>query len=163
MLIQNYLVGLSIEAVIVAVLNGIGLIALGIPYAILLAILSALLNVVPYIGILFASALTILIALAMKSATAALSVFILFLVVQFIDNQFVLPKIVAGRVSVNPLISIMVVFAGGVLWGIPGMFLAIPVTAILKVVFDRVESLKPIGLLLGDTIPGEKKKKRGGK
>jgi predicted PurR-regulated permease PerM len=162
-LIQNYLVGLSIEAVIVAVLNAIGLLALGIPYAILLAILSALLNVIPYIGILVASALTILIALTMKSATAALSVFILFLVVQFIDNQFVLPKIVAGKVEVNPLISIIVVFGGGALWGIPGMFLAIPLTAIIKVVFDRVDSLKPIGLLLGDTIPGDKRKKHRAK
>jgi predicted PurR-regulated permease PerM len=107
--------------------------------------------------------LTILVALTMKSSTAALSVFILFLIVQFIDNQYVLPKIVAGRVQINPLISIMVVFAGGALWGIPGMFLAIPITAIIKVVFDRVDSLKPIGLLLGDTIPGDKRKKNRAK
>ncbi|NOT76937.1 MAG: AI-2E family transporter [Cyclobacteriaceae bacterium] len=156
-LIQQYLVGLSIEAIIVAVLNCAGLLILGIPYAILLGVLSALLNVIPYIGILSASALTILIAMTMKSAGAGLSVFILFLIVQFIDNQYILPKIVAGKVQVNPLFSIVVVFAGGALWGIPGMFLAIPLTAIVKVIFDRVDSLKPFGLLLGDTIPGQAK------
>ena len=156
-LIQNYLVGLSIEAVIVAILNSVGLLILGMPYAILLGIIGALLNVIPYIGIVIASALSMLVAIATKSAGTAFWVFIVYVVVQFIDNQYIVPKIVASKVKINALVSIIVVLAGGALWGISGMFLAIPLTAIMKVIFDRVNGLKPFGFLLGDTMPGDEK------
>ncbi|MDO8899525.1 MAG: AI-2E family transporter, partial [Bacteroidales bacterium] len=70
-----------------------------------------------------------------------------------IDNNYIVPKIVASKVKVNALVSIVVIFAFGALWGIPGMFLSIPITAIFKVICDRIESLKPVGFLLGDTMP----------
>lgn len=76
-----------------------------------------------------------------------------YIIIQLIDNNFVVPMIVASKVKINALISIIVVLIGGAIWGIPGMFLSIPLTAIVKVVFDRIESLKPWGFLLGDTIP----------
>lgn len=82
-----------------------------------------------------------------------LYVLTMFLIVQFIDNNFLLPKVVASRVKINALVSIVVVIIGGTIWGIPGMFLAIPMTAILKVIFDHVDSLKSWGYLLGDSPP----------
>ncbi len=152
--VQHYLIGLLIEAALVAGLNIIGLWILGIQYAILLGILAALLNIIPYIGGLVAVALLMIIALVTKdSAMFALYVLGIHLFVQLIDNNYIVPKIVASKVKINALVSIFVVLAGGALWGIPGMFLSIPLTAIVKVLFDHIDSLKPIGLLLGDTMP----------
>ena len=152
-LIQNYLVGLLAEAAIVAALNSAGLLILGIDYAILLGIIGAILNVIPYIGGIIAIALPMLIALATKTPASALWVFVAYMIVQFIDNHYIVPYIVASRVKINALVSIVVVLIGGTLWGIPGMFLSIPLTAIIKVILDRIEPLKPFGFLLGDTMP----------
>jgi predicted PurR-regulated permease PerM len=154
-LIQSYLLGLLIESAIVATLNSVGLLIIGVKYAVLLGLISALLNLIPYIGIVIATVLPMVMALALQSPTAALWVFVLFMVVQFIDNQYIVPYIVASKVKVNALASIIVVLIGGALWGIPGMFLAIPLTAIVKVVFDRIEPLKPFGYVMGDDMPGE--------
>lgn len=149
-LIQNYIVGLAIEFTMVATLNSIALVIIGIEYAVLLGIVGALLNVIPYIGGVIAIGLTVLVALATKSPAGALWVLVAHLVVQFIDNNFILPKIVASKVRINALVSILVVLIGGALWGVPGMFLSIPLTAIIKVIFDRIDQLKPFGFLLGD-------------
>lgn len=153
MLIQKYLVGLMLEAAIVATLNAIGLLLLGIDYAILLAIIGALLNIIPYIGGIVAVVLPLIIAYTSKSPIYVLWVLILYMVVQFVDNHYIVPKIVASKVRINALISIIVVFIGGAIWGIPGMFLSIPLTAIIKVIFDRIPQLHAWGFLLGDTMP----------
>ena len=150
-LIQSYLVGLLVEAILVATLNSIGLLIIGIDYAILLGVMGALLNIIPYIGGVIAIALPMLIAFATKTPVDALWVLIAYLIVQFIDNNFFVPRIVASKVKINALVSIIVVLIGDALWGVPGMFLSIPMTAIVKVVFDRIEPLKPFGFLLGDS------------
>ena len=152
--IQHYLVGLVIEAIIVAILNIIVLFTLGIDYAVLLGIIGALLNVIPYIGGIVAVALPMMVALATKS-TAWYPVYVLagYYIVQLIDNNYIVPYIVASKVKINALFSIIVVFVGNALWGIPGMFLSIPLLAIVKLIFDHLESLKPWGFLLGDTMP----------
>ena len=152
-LIQSYLVGLLVEAVLVAILNSVALMILGIPYAILLGVIGALLNVIPYIGGVVAVALPMLLALATKEPIDALYVLIAYLIVQFIDNNLFVPKIVASKVKINALVSIIVVLAGNALWGVPGMFLSIPITAIVKVIFDRIGPLQPFGFLLGDNQP----------
>jgi predicted PurR-regulated permease PerM len=152
--IQRYLLGLVIEFVIVAVLDALALLALGIEYAILLGILGALLNLIPYIGGLVAVALPMMIAIATKdSAWYAMYVLILYYIIQLIDNNYLVPKIVASKVRINALFSMIAVIAGGALWGIPGMFLSIPLLAIVKLIFDHIEPLKPYGFLLGDTMP----------
>lgn len=152
--IQRYLVGLVIEALIVATLNSAALLILGIDYAILLGILGALLNVIPYIGGVVAVALPMMIAIATKStAWYAVWVLVSYYVIQLIDNHYIVPKIVASKVKINMLFSIIVVLAGNALWGIPGMFLSIPLLAIVKLIFDHIEPLKPWGFLLGDTMP----------
>lgn len=152
--IQRYLVGLVIEAIIVATLDTTALIILGIDYAILLGIIAALLNVIPYIGGLVAVALPMIVAIATKStAWYAFYVLIMYYIIQLFDNNFIVPYIVASKVKINALFSIIVVFIGNALWGIPGMFLSIPILAIVKLIFDHIESLKPWGFLLGDTMP----------
>ena len=127
---------------------------LGIEYAILLGIIGALLNVIPYIGGLVAVALPMMVALATKP-TAWYTVYVLisYYIIQLIDNHYIIPKIVASKVKINALFAIIVVLAGNALWGIPGMFLSIPVLAIVKLIFDHIEPLKPWGFLLGDTMP----------
>ncbi len=153
-IIQSYLVGLFFEMLIMAVLNSVGLLLLGIQYAIILGITGAILNIVPYIGGIIAIALPMIIAFVTKdSSTYPLLVLAVYLFIQFIDNHFIIPHVVAKRVQLNALISIVVVFVGGALWGIPGMFLSIPLTAIIKVIFDHIDSLKPWGFLLGNIVP----------
>lgn len=152
--IQHYLAGLVIEAVIVGILNITALFALGIEYAILLGIIGALLNVIPYIGGLVAVALPMAVALATKSSGMyAFYVLVIYYIIQLIDNNLIVPLIVSSKVKINALFAIMVVFAGNALWGISGMFLSIPLLAIVKVIFDHIEPLKPWGFLLGDTMP----------
>lgn len=158
-LIQNYLYGLTIEAGIVAIMNSAALLIIGVDYAILIGVIGALLNVIPYIGGIIAISIPMIIAVATISPTAALWVFIAYIVIQFIDNQIVVPYVVASKVRINGLISIVVVIIGGAIWGIAGMFLSIPLTAIAKVFFDRIKPLKPWGILLGDEEEKKRKKK----
>jgi len=153
-IIESYLVGLFFEMVIVAVLNSAGLLLLGIDYAIILGITGAILNIIPYIGGIIAIALPMIIAFVTKdSVSYAVLVLGVYLIIQFIDNHYLIPKIVASRVQINALVSVIVVLIGGALWGVPGMFLSIPLTAIIKVIFDHIETMKPWGFLLGNIVP----------
>jgi predicted PurR-regulated permease PerM len=152
-LIQSYLVGLMIEAAIVTALCTTGLLIIGIDYAILIGIIGALLNLIPYIGGIIATLLPMTLAIATKEPVHALYVLILYCSVQLIDNNFIVPKIVASKVKINALVSIVIVLIGGAIWGVAGMFLSLPLVAICKVICDRIEPLKPIGFLLGDNMP----------
>jgi len=152
--IQRYLLGLIIEAAIVATLDASALLLLGIDYAILLGIIAALLNVIPYIGGVVAVALPMMVAIATKpNGWYAIYVLASYYIIQLIDNHYIIPKIVASKVKINALFAIIIVIAGNALWGIPGMFLSIPILAIVKLIFDHVEPLKPWGFLLGDSMP----------
>lgn len=151
--IQRYLIGLVIEAVIVATLNSVALLILGIEYAILLGIIGALLNVIPYIGGIISVAIFMVVALVTKSPVYMIYIIVIYSIIQFIDNHYIVPKIVASKVKINALFAIIVVIAGNALWGIPGMFLSIPLLAIVKLICDNIEPLKPWGFLLGDTMP----------
>jgi predicted PurR-regulated permease PerM len=152
--VQRYLIGLIIEAVIIATLYSATLLILGIDYAILLGIIGALINVIPYVGGFVGVALPMMIAIATKpNGWYAVYVLIIFYIIQFIDNHYIIPKIVASKVKINALFAIIVVLAGNALWGVPGMFLSIPMLAIIKLIFDHIEPLKPWGFLLGDTMP----------
>ena len=153
-LIQSYLVGLVIEFVMMSILNSTALLLLGIQYAILFGVIGAALNVIPYIGGIVAVALPMMVAIATKStAWYAVYVMIAYYVIQLFDNNYIVPIIVSSKVKINALFSIIVVFIGNAMWGIPGMFLSIPLLAIVKLFCDNIESLKPWGFLLGDTMP----------
>ena len=152
-IVQSYLVGLFLEFAIVAALNVICLMVLGIDYALLFGILGAALNVIPYVGGLITIFLFMLIAFVTKSPIYALYVLGLYSVIQFIDNNYIVPKIIGSKVKLNALVCLVAVILGAALWGVPGMFLAIPLTAIIKLVFENIDGLKPWGFLLGDTTP----------
>ena len=149
--IQSYMVGLLIEGSIVAALNVTALLVIGVPYALLLGVMGALLNFIPYIGGLIAIALPMLMAfVANDDYGHALAVLGAYLLIQFIDNHYLIPRIVASKIRVNALVAIVGVLVGNAIGGVAGMFLALPVIAILKIVFDRINSLKPWGMVLGD-------------
>ncbi len=152
--IQSYIVGLLIEASIVAVLNSVALLILGVPYAILLGVIGAILNMIPYVGGLIAITLPVLMATVTQDGYST-QLFIIgaYLLIQFIDNNVLVPRIVSSKVKINALISVLAVLLGGALWGVSGMFLSIPLVAVLKIIFDRIEDLKPWGRILGDQIP----------
>ncbi|MCF0065250.1 AI-2E family transporter [Dyadobacter chenwenxiniae] len=149
--VQSYLVGLVTVMGIVAVLNTVGLLVLGIPYAWFFGILASLLMLLPYIGIAIGSILPALFALATRdSAWYAVGVVAWFQVVQFLEGNFLTPNIVGGKVSINPLMALIGLLLGGMLFGLAGLILAIPITAVLKVVFDAVPSMKAYGFLIGE-------------
>lgn len=151
--VQQYMVGLLMEALIVAVMNSAALFILGVKYALLIGIIGAILNMLPYIGGIIAIAIPILVATVTKDGySTQLGVIAAYLIIQFIDNHFLIPWVVSSKVKINALISIVVVFFWGYFWGISGMFLSIPLTGVLKVIFDRIPELKPWGKLLGDEV-----------
>jgi len=152
--IQSYMVGLLMEALVVAVLNSTALLLLGVQYAILIGVIGALLNMLPYIGGLVAIALPVIMAAVTQDGfSIPLGVIGAYIFIQFIDNNFLVPFLVSSRVKINAFFSIVVVLLGGALWGISGMFLSIPFVAILKIIFDRLPEMKPWGKLLGDDVP----------
>lgn len=152
--IQSYMVGLLLEALIVAVLNSSALMILGVEYAILLGVIGAILNMIPYLGGIIAIAMPVLMATVTKDGfSTQIGIIIAYSIIQFIDNNILVPRIVSSKVQINALFSIIVVLLGGALWGTSGMFLSIPTVAILKIIFDRIDDLKPWGKLLGDEVP----------
>lgn len=152
--VQSYIVGLMIEMTIIATLNSTALLILGVRYAILLGVIGAILNLIPYIGGVIAIALPVLISFVTEDGyTTPLLIVGAYILIQFADNNIIVPRVVSSKVSVNALISILVVLLGGTLWGVSGMFLSIPFVAVLKIIFDRIDELKPWGKLLGDTMP----------
>jgi len=156
---QHYILGLLMDMTLVFALNSVGFLILGIKYPIFLALVGALLNLVPYIGMLVANVFCMLITLiTSENLSDVVWVAVILAIVQFIDNNFMMPLIVGNRVRINALVTIVGVIIGGALCGISGMFLAIPGIAVLKVIFDRVESLKPWGMLLGDDTDNKESK-----
>lgn len=154
--IQSFMIGLLIETTIVCTLNSIALLLIGVPNAIVIGVIGGLLNVLPYIGGIIAIALPVLMSLiTTNNFSPIIAIVASYSIIQFIDNNFLVPRIVSSKVQINALISIVIVLLGNLLWGIPGMFLSIPFIAVLKIIFDRVEGLKPWGRLLGDEVPSE--------
>ena len=151
--IQSYLSGLLLVILIVGVLNSVGLLLLGIPHAIFFGFLAGFLILIPYIGILIGSVLPAVLAIVtMDSIWYSVGVIGVMSFVQFLEGNFITPNIVGSKVSVNPLAAIVALFLGGQLWGLSGLILALPVTAILKVLFDAIPVLEPYGFLLGEPV-----------
>lgn len=159
-MVRSYMLGLLIEMGIVAAANSIGLLLLGIKYAVFFGVLAAVLNLIPYIGMFTATLFTVLTTLSTTSSTSDLVwIVVIFYSIHIIDVNFLMPRIVASRLRINALISILGVVIGGALTGISGLFLSIPAIAFLKILCDEIEELKPWGILLGDDISYTKKSK----
>ncbi|MBP7809218.1 MAG: AI-2E family transporter [Bacteroidia bacterium] len=151
--VQSYIVGLIIEMGIVGVLTTTGLMLLGVEYAIFLGLITAILNLIPYLGILVAAFISILATLVNSNEISMIiGIIILNMAVQLIDNNIIVPKIVGNKVRINALATMVGVIIGGAVSGVAGMILSIPLIAILKVIFDHIEPLKPLGFLMGNDI-----------
>ena len=155
--VKRYMQGLVIEMAIIATANSAVLLLIGIKYAIFLGVLSGVLNIIPYIGIVAGMIFTVLVTLGTPASLHQIIWIVVSMeIIHFIDANFLMPKIVGSRVKVNALMTILGAVIGGSLIGIPGVFLALPTIAMLKIIFDRVENMKPWGMLLGDETPPSK-------
>ncbi|MGF7218004.1 putative PurR-regulated permease PerM [Spirosoma lacussanchae] len=149
--VKDYLAGLVLVILIIGTLMTVGLLILGIDYAVFFGFFGACLVLIPYFGISLGSLLPAAYALVTEdNPLKALGVIGVFLFVQTIEGNFITPYIVGSKVSINPLAAIIVLILWENVWGLAGLVLALPVTAILKVIFDAVESLKPYGFLIGE-------------
>ncbi|MBS1690270.1 MAG: AI-2E family transporter, partial [Bacteroidetes bacterium] len=155
--INSYVLGLLIEMTVLAIVNCSVLGILGIQYAILLGILAAVLNIIPYLGIYTSIVIGMFVTFANGTGNQALEVGLVFLIIHVLDANVLMPRIVGGSVKMNPFITIVAVIVGEQLWGIPGMFLFIPLTAIIKIISERVDGLKPWAILIGEETKEEKR------
>lgn len=153
-IIKSYLVGLLIQiAFIIVILGGI-LQLLGVPHALLLGIILAFLNLIPYIGIFAGTLICVFIILASSQELLPILELIgVVIVVHFVDQNILRPRVVGSKVKINALTSILGVVVGGHLAGIAGMFLSLPIIAILKLIFDRTDMFAKWGVLFGDDRP----------
>ena len=157
-IITKYITGLMLEMMVVSTASCTVFLIGGVKYALLLGLITGIFNIIPYVGIASALLLSTIITISTAAPTSTVVLVIsTIVVIHLIDSNILLPMIVGSQVRINALITILGVILGEMLWGIPGMFLSIPVIAVLKIIFDRVDSLQPWGLLLGDeTMPEDK-------
>lgn len=148
--IQKYFYGVFFVMLILGVLNGFGLWIIGIDYPFLFGFFAAFLAIIPYIGSFIGGALPFLFAiLNFDSFWPAIWVVVWYTLVQAFEGNFLTPKVVGSQVSLNPLFALIALILGGIIWGIAGMILFIPLVAILKIVMDNIEELQQYSFLLG--------------
>ncbi len=151
MVSSRYVSGVFLVVLILSVIYFIGLTIIGIENALFFAIIAALINIIPYIGSVAGGAIVVAYTLITRDTlTVPIVTTIFFTVVQQLDSYVLTPKITGGQVQLSPLFTIMVLLLGGMVWGVGGMVLFIPLLGVIKVVFDNVDSLKPYGYLIGD-------------
>lgn len=148
-IVPRYLKGLFIVCLILVGLNTLGFYLIGVKYALLLGFVAAFFNLIPYLGTVIGYGIVFLFVLATQTPSVAFAVVGQFFVVQFLENNILTPNITGSYVKINPLVTIFSLIAGGMIWGLPGMFMVIPYLAMLKIVCENIPSLKPIGFLLG--------------
>lgn len=153
-IIKSYLIGLLIQITYITILLGGILLVIGIKHAILIGAIFAILNLIPYVGALIGNIIGVL--LTLSSSQELWSIFVVLGViafVQFLDNNILMPRIVGSKVKINALATIVGVIIAGAVAGISGMFLSLPIIAVLKIIFDRSNNLKQWGVLFGDEKP----------
>jgi predicted PurR-regulated permease PerM len=154
---RRYMVGLFTVVFIIAAINCISLSLIGVKYAILMGLIAALFNFIPYFGTLIGAIIPLTMTfLTGSSPKYVLFVLIHFIVIQMLEHNFLTPKITGSQVRINPLVTLLSILFGALLFGVAGMFLAIPFTGMFKILCENIESLKPVGRLIGDTTPERK-------
>lgn len=149
-LVVHYMTGVFIVVSILVVLNSTGFVIIGMKHALLLGVLAAIMNFIPYYGTIIGYMFPLFIAVfTMNSPQYAFLVIIQFIIVQFTENNILTPNIVGAHVSINPFMIILAITFGGFIWGLPGMFIAVPVAAIFRVLGENLPELAPISYLLG--------------
>lgn len=155
-IIKSYLMGLLIQITYMTVLLGGLLMIFDIKHALLIGVIFAILNLIPYVGALIGNVIGVLLTLTSSTELwPVLTVLGVIAAVQFLDNNILMPRIVGSKVKINALFSILGVLIGGAIAGVSGMFLSLPIIAVLKIIFDRTESFKQWGVLLGDERPSK--------
>lgn len=151
--VQNYVAGLFTVMLIVAILNTTALFIIGVDYAIFFGCFAAMLMVIPYLGMFTGALLAALYSLLTKdSPVTCLAIIGSMLFIQFVEGNFITPKITGNKVSINPLAAVLALVAGGFMWGMAGLIISLPVVAMLKVILDNIYSMKHLGFLLGTEI-----------
>ncbi|RVU03061.1 AI-2E family transporter [Mucilaginibacter limnophilus] len=147
---RKYLSGLSLMIVMLWIMYGIGFSIVGVENAIFFAILCGVLEIVPFVGNITGTSLTVL-AVLVQGGDGGMVVGVLstYFVIQFVQTYILEPLVVGEQVSINPLFTIMAIVLGEMVWGVPGMILAIPLIGIVKIICDNVPDLKPYGFLIG--------------
>lgn len=154
-MVKSYLTGLLIQVTYMTILLGVILMIIGIKHAMLIAIIFAVLNLIPYVGALIGNIIGVLLTLTSSAELwHVFAVLIVIAAVQFLDNNILMPRIVGSKIKINALASIIGVIIGGTLAGVSGMFLSLPIIAILKIIFDHTGEFKHWGIVLGDERPG---------
>jgi len=148
--IRSYIAGLLLEMIIIAVAYCSVFFFLGVKYALLLGVIGAILNIIPYLGVIITSVLTALITLTTNSPSTVLWSVVSIIIIHMLDTNILMPRIMSSKVNINALASIVGVITGSALWGLPGTFMAMPILAVLKVVFEEVQPLRPFAILMGD-------------
>jgi len=147
---SRYMGGIFTVVFVLCIINSLGLYLVGIRYAITLGIIAAIFNFIPYFGTIIGYSIPFVFALLTgDSAQPAFKVLLVFLIVQFMENNILTPNIVGNYVKINPFMIILGVIAGGMVWGLPGMFVVIPFLAVLRIISEHVPSLHPYVYLLG--------------
>jgi len=147
---QQYLIGLFKMIVCLWIMYGIGFGILGVDNFLFFAVLCGTFEIVPFIGNITGTTLTVAVAALHGGSTYMLAgIIITYGVVQFIQGWVLEPLILGPQVKINPLFTIIALVLGQLIWGIPGIILAIPLTAIIKIICDHIEPLKPYGFLIG--------------
>jgi len=146
----QYLRGRVLSILIFTVCFTAGFLIVGLKSAFLLAFIAALLTIVPYIGSIIGGLFPFAVALVTGDSGVAVGALAVVLIVQGIDNYFVEPYIIGGQVSISAFFTILILFVGGLLWGVAGMILFIPLLGIFKIICDYIPELNPYGYLIGD-------------
>ncbi len=150
----RYVRGILIVVLILALLNTTGLLIIGVPNALAFGILSALLNLIPYFGTLIGGLIPILYVLFTYTAPfqPIFQIIILFIIVQFLENNLLTPNIVGSNIQLNPFAIIISLLVANMIWGIAGMLIVVPILAILKIIMRNVDALEPFAYLIGDNV-----------
>ena len=149
--IRQYMTGVSKVVLILIVLNSLGLFIIGVKYALLMGIIAALCNFIPYFGTIIGYFFPLAMALFTGDGPQqAVGVVILFIIIQFTENNILTPNITGGEVKVNPFFIILGVLIGGFVWGVPGMFIVVPVMAAARITFENIPELMPWAYLISD-------------
>jgi predicted PurR-regulated permease PerM len=157
---HNYIFGLMLEMLIMASVNCLALSLLGIPYFMMIGLIAAVLNIIPYLGFFIAIGIAFIITLSTGGMITSVETILVMWLIHILDANILMPRIVGARVKMNALITILAVLMGNMIWGIPGMFLFIPLVAIVKILLQRIDGMEAWVILIGEGEKISKKKQK---
>ncbi len=148
---QQYLAGKMIVLLISATLNSVAFLIIGIEHAIFFGVLAAFLGIIPYVGTFLGAFFPAIIALLTQDTpTQALAVVVVIFGIHFVEGNILIPAIIGEKVNLNALTAMLGIITGGMIWGVAGMVLFIPLLGIFKIICDHVPDLNAIGYLIGN-------------